>query len=165
MKTRELTHIALLACIMYVGFVSFSSVLYLEVITVITVLIGVTFKLKESLMASLVFAMINLLTNGIFPWTIMYLILFPCFSFLSYALRNLLIKSHVTQILICFLFSFLLGQLVDLPFMLFSGKVTMLYLLLGLKTSLIQGVITAIEAALFFDTFYIRIKKVMEGHL
>lgn len=75
---------------------------------------------------------------------------------------RVLIKSHVAQILICFLFSFLLGQLVDLPFLLFSDKVTMLYLLLGLKTSLIQGVITAIEAALFFDAFYTRINKVME---
>ena len=37
------------------------------------------------------------------------------------------------------LLSFLTGQLVQLPFMLISGKITAIYILMGLKTSLIQG--------------------------
>ena len=81
MKASQLTRIAIMACLQYVVFTMFSQILYLEAVTLITLLFAVVFPLKESMLASAVFALINMLTRGILPWTIMYLVLFPCYSF------------------------------------------------------------------------------------
>ena len=163
MKASQLTRIAIMACLQYVVFTMFSQILYLEAVTLITLLFAVVFPLKESMLASAVFALINMLTRGILPWTIMYLVLFPCYSFTVYHLRNMLIGRNEWTICICFLFSFLLGQLVDLPFLLFSGKITMIYMLMGLKTSLIQGFLSACEAAFLFDPLYRQLIKIRGG--
>ena len=48
-------------------------------------------------------------------------------------------------------FSFLTGQLVDLPFLLLSDTVTVLYMLMGLKTSLIQGCLTFLVLLFLFE--------------
>ncbi len=74
MKTKQLTRIAIMACMQYVVFTMFSQIIYLEAVTLVTVLFAVTFERREAVMASVVFALINLLTRGIMPWTIMYLI-------------------------------------------------------------------------------------------
>ena len=47
--------------------------------------------------------------------------------------------------------AFLTGQLVDLPFLLFSKTITMLYLVMGLKTSLIQGCLTFIVTLFLWE--------------
>lgn len=163
MKPSVLTRIAMMACMQYVVFTMFSQVLYLEAVTLITLLFAVVFPLRESMLASVIFACVNMLTRGVMPWTIMYLILFPLYSLLGYTLRTLLISRNEWTLLICFLFSFLLGQLVDLPFILFSGKITMIYMLMGLKTSLIQGFLSACEAAFLFDPLYRQLMKIRGG--
>ena len=163
MKASQLTRIAVMACLQYVVFTMFSQILYLEAVTLITLLFAVVFSLRESMLASAVFALINMLTRGLLPWTIMYLLLFPCYSFTAYHLRSLLISRNEWTICICFLFSFLLGQLTDLPFLLFSGKITMIYMLMGLKTSLIQGFLSACEAAFLFDSLYRQLIKIRGG--
>lgn len=163
MKTKELTITAMLCMIMYGAFILFSQVLYLEAITFVTILMAVIFPLKITLTASICFGLIHILLNGLFPWTIMYMILFPLYTFIAYNLRNQIIKSELFQVIICFLFSFLLGQLVELPFVLFSGKATWLYLLVGLKTSLIQGFISVLLANFLFTQAYDRINKYIRG--
>ena len=45
-------------------------------------------------------------------------------------------------------FSFLTGQILQLPFLLFSKQVTVLYLILGLQVSIPQGIISGVEYAL-----------------
>ena len=47
--------------------------------------------------------------------------------------------------------AFLTGQLVDLPFLLFSKTITILYLVMGLKTSLIQGCLTFIVTLFLWE--------------
>lgn len=163
MKPTVLTRIAMMACMQYAVFTMFSQVLYLEAVTLITLLFAVVFPLRESMLASVIFACVNMLTRGVMPWTIMYLILFPLYSLLGYSMRSLLISRNEWTVLICFLFSFLLGQLVDLPFILFSGKITMIYMLMGLKTSLIQGFLSACEAAFLFDPLYRQLIKIRGG--
>ena len=149
-----------MACMQYVVFTMFSQIIYLEAVTLVTVLFAVTFERREAVMASVVFALINLLTRGIMPWTIMYLILFPLYSGLAGLCRTLIEQHGEASIFVCFLFSFLLGQLVDLPFILFSGKITLLYMLMGLKTSAIQGFITGIEAAFLFEPLARQLRKI-----
>lgn len=52
-------------------------------------------------------------------------------------------KHLIILSLICGFLSFLSGQLLQLPFMLISENVTIIYILLGLKTSLVQGILSA----------------------
>lgn len=164
MSVRQLTRIALMACLQYVVFTMFSQILYLEAVTLVTLLFAVVFPLKEAMLASVIFALINMLTRGIMPWTFMYLLLFPSYSLIAYQLRNVMKRNTEWAVMLCFLFSFLLGQLVDLPFLLFSGKITMIYLLMGLKTSLIQGFLSACEAAFLFDPLVRQLNKIKGGY-
>jgi len=48
-------------------------------------------------------------------------------------------RHFLALVFTCGFLSFLTGQLVQLPFMLISEKITVIYVLMGLKTSLIQG--------------------------
>ena len=163
MNTKQLTHIAFLACIMMVAYLSFSSVLYLEILTFTALVIAVCLPLKESLMASFIFGLLMILLQGIFPWTVMYLVIFPVYVFFAYHLRKLLFLQSWLPVLINFLYSFLLGQLLDLPFLLFSKEATYLYWLMGIKTSLIQGCLSAAIAAFLFEPVCDRINKILGG--
>ena len=53
--------------------------------------------------------------------------------------RKFLNRHFLALVFTCGFLSFLTGQLVQLPFMLISEKITVIYVLMGLKTSLIQG--------------------------
>lgn len=165
MNTKQLATVSLLVACMFVAYTLFSSVLYLEVITFTTVLIACLFPLKLSMMASFCFGLLHIVLNGVFPWTVMFIAIFPLYSFLGYTLRHQLIHNGVLTILIGFLFSFLIGQLVDLPFLLFSGKITVLYIIMGLKTSLLQGLMSAFLYAFLFEKVYVRIDKALKGKI
>lgn len=151
MKVRELSRVAILAAMLYVGFVMFSSILYLEVVTLMIVVYGSCLPLKESTMAGFIFGFLYLLSNGIFPWTVMYILIFPLYAFIGYLFRHHLRTYPHVSVLLCFFLSFLLGQLIDIPFLLFSNKITFLYILLGIKTSLIQGLVSAMQAYFLFE--------------
>lgn len=163
MKVKEITLCAMLCMIMYGSYILLSGVLYLEAVTFTTILIAVLFPLKLSLTAAFCFGLINILLQGIFPWSIMYLIIFPLYVLVAYRLRESIITSELVQVVICFLFSFLIGQFADLPYILFSGKITIVYMLIGLKTSLIQGFLSALLANFLFKKAYDRIYKYLKG--
>ena len=163
MKTKELTISAMLTMVLYGAYILFSQVLYLEAVTFVTLLIALLFPLKISVLAAFSFGILNILLNGLFPWTIMYLILFPLYMLIGNKLKNKILSSELMMVIVVFLFSFLLGQLVDLPFVLFSGKLTAIYLLLGFKTSLIQGFISAMLANFLFKKAYDRIYRYLRG--
>lgn len=165
MKPKQLATVALLVALMYIAYSLFSLVLYLEVITFVTVLIACLFPLKIAMMASFCFGLLHIVLNGIFPWTVMFILIFPMYSFLGYTLKRFLIQNGTLTILIGFMFSFLIGQLVDLPYLLFSGKITVLYLMVGLKTSLMQGLLSAFLYAFLFKKAYDRIDKALKGKL
>ena len=59
---------------------------------------------------------------------------------------------------VCGFLSFLTGQLLQLPFMLFSKKVTLIYIIMGLKTSIIQGVLSFLVCWLLFE----RVNRILE---
>ncbi len=200
MKTRELTKVAFLASLLMIGYLLCYNILYVEVVTFLTLLYGctqrrkiammacfcfgllvllifgifpwslmycvifpfVTFltllygctqRRKIAMMACFCFGLLVLLIFGIFPWSLMYCVIFPCYAWLASYLKKWLLKGEVACIFISFIFAFLLGQLIDLPYWLFSGKLTLLYMAAGLKASLIQGLICAIESACFFRSF------------
>ncbi|MGB4985803.1 MAG: cytochrome B [Erysipelotrichaceae bacterium] len=150
MKVKEIVLIALLSALEFVIFSSFSYVLYLELITFVIVVIALNFSLRVSILSSLVFALINILfVQGIQFWSAGYLVIYPTYSLIVGLNKKYLTSSLVVSV-ICGFLSFLTGQLLQIPFMLLSSHITFLYIILGLKTSLIQGIISGISCFILF---------------
>ena len=166
MSTRQLVRIAMMACIETVIFGSFSDILYLECITMTIVLFALVFDKKESFWAAVVFGIMNMLVRqGVNLWSMMYLIIYPLYSLLISALKRHLLNRFKRVAIITGILSFLTGQLLELPFLLFSTKITVFYLLMGLKTSLIQGCVSAVACGILGKSIFkvlIRIRKEMK---
>lgn len=161
MSVYSLCIIALLASLEYVSFVLFSNFLYLEVITFLVVFVAMMFDLKESVFSSLIFALILILIQGFTFWNGMYLVIYPLYSFIISISKNFLHKHVKLLSVICGILSFLTGQLLQLPFLLVNKNVTIYYILAGLKTSLVQGVVSGILCYLLFESLKKRIGRMI----
>ena len=139
MKAKELCFIAVIAAIEFVVFSSFSFVLYLEFITLTVVLFAMTFKRHQAVLGAIVFGLLNMCIQGVTPWSMMYVLVYPTYSFLIATLRPYLEKHFSALCILTGFLSFLTGQVLQIPFMLISDKITLLYIIAGLKTSLLQG--------------------------
>lgn len=162
MKTRELTRIAFMGALMCCVFQLFSSILYLELITFTIVVFSCSCPRKEAVLACVVFALLNMLFMGINPWTMMYLVIYPVYALILTSAKGVLLKHRLLLYGMCGVLSFLTGQLLDVPFLLFSSKVTLLYILIGLRTSLVQGIISFVACMFLFDPLHKRIKEIMK---
>lgn len=151
MNVRQMAHMALMAAILYAVFQAFSNILYLEMITFTILCFAHVFTRKEVVVSCILFACIQILLNGLTLWNIAYLLIFPVYGWIFSKSRRILKKHGFANALLAGFFSFLTGQLVDLPFLLFSKTVTMLYMLMGLKTSLIQGCLTFIVTLFLWE--------------
>jgi len=150
MKVKDLVLITVLASIQYVVFTSFSFVLYLEFITFVTVLFAMNFKRQEAVLGSIIFVIIYMLTSGITPWSMMYLIVYPTYSLLTSLLKPFFKKHFSALVVTCGFFSFATGQILQIPFLLFSKNITIYYLIAGLKVSIPQGIIAALVCRLLY---------------
>ncbi|MGX8852773.1 cytochrome B [Amedibacillus sp. YH-ame10] len=164
MKVRELCFIAVIGALEFVMFTSFSFVLYLECITLTVLLFSMVFQTRVAVLGAIVFGIINFSMQGVTPWSIMYVLIYPIYSLLIGCLKPYLRTHFIVIVMLCAFLSFLTGQLVQLPFMLVSDKITMLYILAGLKTSLIQGVVSGITCFICYKPIYVVLKKI-EGRL
>ena len=144
MRVKELCYIAVIGALESIIFSSFSFVLYLECITMTIVLFAMTFQTRQAIMGAIVFGILNLCVQGVTPWSLMYLLIYPSYSLFIGILRPFLKHHFLLLVFVCGVLSFLTGQLVQLPFMLVSKNLTLLYIFAGLKTSLIQGVVSAL---------------------
>ncbi|MBM6831290.1 cytochrome B [Faecalicoccus acidiformans] len=144
MTVKELCVIAIIGAIEFVVFTSFSFILYLECITFTVLIFSVVFPIKIAVSGAVVFDLLNIvLIQGITPWSLCYLGIYPVYSWIFSTWKQPLPKKLWLLAFVCAFFSFLTGQLLQLPFLLFSKTLTILYLILGLKTSLIQGALSA----------------------
>lgn len=145
MNTKELARIAIMGCIQFICFNIFSDILYLEVITIITIIFAIVFSRKQAILGSIIFCVLNIIINqGLNTWTIMYLIIYPTYSLIISLINNKINESNIRICIICFIFSFMTGQLLQIPYMLIEPNITIYYIIFGLKTSLIQATITSI---------------------
>lgn len=158
MKTKELTRIAFMAAILVCVFQACAQILYLELITFTIIVYGCAFPKKEAILSCLIFGLCNVLFMGINPWTLMYVIIYPCYAWLVSSTRRITQKHPLLLCLLCGFLSFLCGQLLDLPYLLFSGKITILYILMGLKTSLMQGIISFLVCLFLFEPIIKRLQ-------
>ena len=160
LSVKELCVISIIACIEAVVFTSFSQVLYLEAITLTILMFAVVFKARIAFMGAVVYGLVNMVINGITPWTMMYFLIYPCYTMLVILMKPLL-KNHVIGYsILCGLLSFLTGQLLQLPYLLFSSTVTAFYLLAGMKTSLIQGGLSVVLCFVLFQPLRVVLEKI-----
>lgn len=164
MSVKTLTRIAIMASIQSAIFTIFSQVLYLEGITFTVCLFACVFKKEEAVFASLIFAMVNMLVQGISIWTMMYVIIYPMYSLLIATFKQYWLKKPMALVILCGFLSFLTGQLMDLPFIVFAKEITIFYILLGLKTSIIQGCLSALMCLMIFDPC-LKVLQKIEGEL
>lgn len=164
MRAKELCYIAVIGALEFIVFTSFSFVLYLECITLTVLLFSMCFQTKQAVLGAFVFGIINLSVQGVTPWSMMYVLVYPCYSLLIGWMKPYLSKHFLVMVLLCGFLSFLTGQLLQLPFLLFSKTITIVYLIIGLKTSLIQGIISGISCFICFKPIYIVLRKI-EGSL
>lgn len=151
MSVKQLTRIAFLGSLLYIVFHSFSNFLYIEMITFTLCSFSLVFSRKEVVIASFLFGMIQILFHGLMFWNVMYILIYPTYAYLCATYRSFFMRHKIGFYMIGGFFSFLTGQLVELPFLLVSKKVTLIYMLMGLKTSLIQGCITFLEFLMLHD--------------
>ncbi len=162
MKVKDLTKTSLFGCLQFLVFYLFSDILYLEMITITTVLIALVFPRKQSVYGSIVFGVLNiLLKQGLTSWSIMYLLIYPTYSLITSFIKNKKLRNNIYFIaFIAFFFSFMTGQLVQLPYMLVAKNITYIYILIGLKTSIIQASITGIITLFLYKPLYKTLKKI-----
>ena len=165
MNVRQMAHMALMAAILYAVFQAFSNILYLEMITFTILCFAHVFTRKEVVVSCILFACIQILLNGLTLWNIAYLLIFPVYGWIFSKSRRFLKKHGFANALLAGFFSFLTGQLVDLPFLLFSKTVTMLYMLMGLKTSLIQGCLTFIVTLFLWEPVTHVLKRIQHERI
>lgn len=162
MKTRDVTRIAFMAVILCCVFQMFANILYIECITFTILLFSCVFSKRDACMACIVFSFLNMLMLGVTPWTLLYLLIYPLYAFCIASSKHGLLKHPICLYSVCGILSFLTGQVLDLPFLLFSKEVTMLYILLGLKTSIIQGILSFVSCMFLFDPMYRRLSHIEE---
>ena len=160
MSVKQIARIAIMAAMMAVVFTMFSQVLYLEAITLTIAVLALTFERREVFYGALVFTLVNMLVQGVSIWTFAYCLIYPVYALLFGSLKRVLRRHRWAAVALVGLCSFATGQLLDLPFILFSPKVTLIYIVLGLKTSVIQGLVSALEALFLLDPLLDRLEKI-----
>ncbi|WP_127837197.1 hypothetical protein [Clostridium prolinivorans] len=146
MSAREITKISLLAAFLYIIQFLGSFVLYFELVNFTILTYGVYLKRKEAWLSTVVFCLIVMLTRGIAPWSIMYLVVFPQYA-LIYSLVKNKTKNQYILASVGFILAFLCGTLIDLPFMIsakLSYKAFIIRLLMGFQVSLGNAAVTFI---------------------
>ena len=164
MSTRRIARIAVMAAVMVTVFHLFSQILYLEAITLTIAVLSAVVQRRDVVMAAMVFALVNMMIQGISLWTMAYLLVYPGYAMLLGWMKPVLLRHRWLAVVMVGLCSFATGQLLDLPFILLDARVTMIYVLMGLKTSLLQGMLSALEALFLFDPLVDRLQRIERNY-
>ena len=164
MNVRQMAHIALMGAILYAVFQAFSNILYLEMITFTILCFAHAFTRKEVVISCILFACIQILLNGLTLWNVAYLLIFPLYGWIFSKSRDLLKNRLWANALLAGFF------LLDRPaggssLLLFSKTVTILYLVMGLKTSLIQGCLTFIVTLFLWEPVTHVLKRIQHERI
>lgn len=160
LTVREMARCAVLGTLFYIVFHLFSNVLYVEGITLTLFVCAQVFKRKEVLAGTMVFALLQLFFHGFMIWNMAYAVIFPLYALWFCSLNRLAAKHEWVAWAAGTLAAFLLGQLVDLPFLVFGKTVTIVYILLGMKTSLIQAGVVFLEFLFLYEPMVRIMKKI-----
>ncbi len=153
MTIKKLSLNAILASLLFVVYLTFSQILYLEFLTFSIILISLNVPRKDAILIVVTFVILVWLVYGINLWSLMYLIIYPGFAFLISVSKKIIKKSEYYVAITGFTFALLAGNLIDLPFILFSKELTLIYLVLGFKTTLVQAVICFTTILIIYQKF------------
>lgn len=145
-STREITKIAVLATFLYIIQFLGSFMLYFELFNFTLLLYGVYLKRKEAWLSTVIYCFLIMLTKGIAPWSVMYLVVFPQYTLIYSVLKNKVENQYILG-LVGFVLTFLCGTIIDMPYIITAGldyKALIIRLLMGFQVSLINGVVTFI---------------------
>lgn len=144
LSAREITKIAVLATFLYVIQFIGSFMLYFELLNFTLLLYGVYLKRKEAWLSAVVYCFLVMLTRGIAPWSLMYLVIFPQYTLIYSAIKDR-VKNQYVLALVGFVLAFLCGTLIDMPSIIAAGldyRALVIRLLMGFQVSLFSGIIT-----------------------
>lgn len=163
MNTRRLTQCALLSAILYIVYFMGSFVTYVELVSFIILLYGTTLPKKISWFSIVVFCILVMLTKGVAPWSIMYLLILPQYALIYNALSRWT-KSEYVYGLVGAVLSFCMGTLIDLPYLLTAGlgsKSLWITLVLGFQVSIGNAICTFIATLFLYKTLSKVLKRVI----
>ena len=138
MRTYELTTTALLTAVLYIVYTMGSFVMYVELFNFMLVVYGLYFKIKQAWTATVLFTLLLIITRGLAPWTLMYLLLFPQYV-LIYAWIKKKTSSEIVFAIVGGMLAFCCGTIIDLPYILIANlgyEALLARLLLGFQVSL-----------------------------
>ncbi|WP_297521903.1 hypothetical protein [uncultured Clostridium sp.] len=163
MSAKEITRTSALAVFLYVVYFLGSFVDYIELVSFIILVYGTTLKTRVSYFAVVVFTLIVMLTKGIGPWSIMYLVVFPQYILLYSFVANIT-KNRIVYFILAGILSFLLGTFIELPYLLTGGlygKALLLKIFMGFQVSIGNVACTVVAAIFLYEPFRMLIRKTL----
>lgn len=163
MSGRKITQGALLAAILYVVYFMGSFVTYFELVSFTILLYGTTLERKQSYLATVVFCILVMLTKGIAPWSLMYLVVFPQYA-LIYSFIGKITKSEYVYAGFGAVFSFFMGTLIQIPYFLtagLTGKELWITVLLGFQVGIGNLICTVIATLFLYKPLNKVLKRVL----
>lgn len=151
MNVKTICINSMLGALLFAIYFTFSQILYLEFVTFTIILFAMCLPKYNSVIVTVIFVFLVWFAYGIGTWSMMYMIIYPGFSYL-FCLSRKRIKNNLWLLASCgFIMGLLAGNLVDLPFLLIAKEITPIYILLGLQTTLTQAAIAAISIIILYE--------------
>jgi len=108
MRARDIALIPLLSASIIVGKLALSFIPNVEIVTLLFMVHTVSFGLKRSLIASVIFVTVEILIYGFSTWVLAYYLIWPILIVVTWRLKDKL-KSEFGYAAIAGIFGFLLG--------------------------------------------------------
>lgn len=161
MSVKEMTRVSLLATLLFIIYSCGSWMMYVELFNFTILLFSVNLPKKQSFLVVLLFCFLLILVYGLQLWTIMYVLVFPTYTWI-YHLIGKKLRSEYSLAVLGFILAFLCGTLIDLPFIIISGmtsKALLIRLLLGFQASLGNGLSTFLATLFLYQPLSTIIQK------
>lgn len=163
MTAKELTRTALLGVFLYIVYYIGSFGLYIELVSFVLVLYGTTLKTRVAYFATVLFAILVMLTKGIGLWSIMYLIMYPQYILLYAGLAKIT-KNKILYYILAAVLSFLGGNIIGIPYLLtggLHGYALLINVLMGFQVTLGNSACTVVACIFLYDTLNNLLKKIL----
>lgn len=158
---KELVRSSVLGCLLYVTYISFSNILYFELLTTVLFVFSQIVNQRVIVRASFLFSILVNILNGPQIWHLMYFLIYPFYSYVLNKNINVFEKRETLVPVFGAICSGMVGILLDIPFMLFGKYVTIYYLLSSIKTSVIQGILTYVSLTVLYKPLKKSLMKVI----
>jgi len=150
MRARDIALIPLLSASITVGKLALSFIPNVEIVTMLFIIYTVTFGLKRSLLAAVLFSTIEILIYGFSTWVLGYYLIWPLLIIVTGLLKDRL-KSEFGYAAIAGIFGFLFGAFFAVFESFFYGwAYGFTYWLRGILFDVVHGVSNYIVVLLLF---------------